>query len=285
MTKFAHQIIDFRNRPASLDPFYGSTPGTPEYETAKWLNRRTGSHVDNHFENSYSMNAYLQEIRDSGITYAVVVGRDTPSLTVSNDQVDELTSGHPELIGLGSVDPQAHGIQKTLEEIERSIKVLGQKAINIEPGFVSPAIYPDNKIYFPVYELCQSLEIPVTVMSGPTTPDLAFNDPSAIARVARAFPDLSIVCYHGFWPKAQEIIGATFRYPNLYLCPDMYIFTPGGSEYIEAAKGVLQDQFLFGTSYPFRAMKQTVDDFIALNWSDTVLEKVLFSNGKRLLKL
>jgi predicted TIM-barrel fold metal-dependent hydrolase len=32
-------------------------------------------------------------------------------------------------------------------------------------------------------------------------------------------------------------------------------------------------------------MKQTVDDFIALGWSDKVLEKVLSGNAKRLLKL
>ena len=279
------KIIDFRNRPASLDPFYGSTPGTAEYETAKWLNRRTGSKVDNHFESSYSTEAYLQEIRDSGITHAVVVGRDTPSLTVSNDQIFSLTQGHSELIGLGSVDPQRHGIQNTLAEIERSIKVLGQKAINIEPGFVSPALHADNPVYEPIYDLCQSLRIPVCIMSGPTTPDFEYNDPAAIGRIAKAFPNLSIVCYHGFWPRAHEIVGVAFRYSNVYLCPDMYIFAPGSGVYIEAANGVLQDQFLFGTSYPFRAMKQSVDDFIALGWSDSVLEKVLYKNAKELLKI
>ena len=285
MNQTNHKIIDFRSRPASLHPFYGGAKGTPEYETARWLNRRTGSIHDNHFESSYTAEGFLNEIRDSGISHAVVVGRDTPSLKVSNDEIYKLTSSDPRLIGLGSVDPQAHDRDNTLSEIERSVKALGFKGINIEPGFLDPAIYPDNEVFFPVYDLCQSLGIPVAIMSGPTTPDLAFNDPSAVGRVARAFPNLSIVCYHGFWPKVDEIVGVAFRYANVYLCPDMYLFAPGSSTYIEAANNVLQDQFLFATSYPFRAMGQTVDDFISLPWKDAVLEKLLYDNAARILKI
>lgn len=281
----SQKIIDFRSRPAFLDEFYGANPGSAGHATAKWLNRRTGSLVDDHFERSYSIEGYLAEIRDSGITEAVLVGRDTPGLTVSNERIHELTSQHPELLGLGSVDPQTHGIEATLAEIERSIKVLGQKAINIEPGFGTPALHADDPLYFPIYEACRQLGVPVCIMSGPTTPDLDYNDPSAIGRIARRFPDLAIICYHGFYPRVNEIIGVAFRYTNVYLVPDMYLFAPGSSAYVEAANSVLQDQFLFATSYPFRAMRQTVDDFIRLGWKDGVLEKVLYENARGLLKL
>jgi hypothetical protein len=33
-------IIDIRNRPAFLHDFYGARRGTPEFETARWLNGR-----------------------------------------------------------------------------------------------------------------------------------------------------------------------------------------------------------------------------------------------------
>ena len=285
MSNNRQTIIDFRSRPALLAEFYGSTPGSAGYETAKWLNRRTGSHIDDHFRASFTVEGYLDEIRRSGITHAVVVGRDTPGLTVSNDRIAELTQGHAELIGLGSVDPQTRGTAATLAEIERSISVLGQKAINLEPGFGAPALYADDPLFHPVYDACQSLDVPVCLMSGPTTPDLACNDPAAVGRVARAFPRLKIVCYHGFWPRIAEIIGVAFRYENVFLCPDMYLFAPGGSAYVEAVNSVLQDQFLFGTSYPFRAMKQTVEDFDTLAWKDGVRAKVLYENARRLLKL
>lgn len=279
------KIIDMRSRPALLDDFYGATPGTAAYETAKWLNRRTGSRKDDHFHRSFTLQGYVEEIRESGISKAVVVGRDTPGLSIPNDRIHELTSPHPELIGLGSVDLQARGVDAALEEVERSIKVLGQRAINLEPGFGEPALPADDPVFFPVYDACQSLGVPVCLMSGPTTPDLDYNDPAAVGRVARAFPGLSIVCYHGFYPRVDELVGVAFRYENVFLVPDMYLFAPGGKLYVEAANGVLQDQFLFGTSYPFRAMGQTVEDFIKLGWKDEVLDKVLYGNAQRVLGL
>lgn len=285
MTQGSRHVIDFRSRPAFLSEFYGSTPGTAGHETARWLNRRTGSRDDAHFHASFTLDGYLREIRQSGISRAVLVGRDTPALCITNERIAELTAGNPELIGVGSVDPQARGVDAALAEVERAIKVLGQKAINLEPGFGAPPLQPDDPVYFPVYDACQALEVPVCLMSGPTTPDLAYNDPAAVGRIARAFPRLSIVCYHGYWPRASEIIGVAFRYENVYLCPDMYLFAPGSAVYVEAANGVLRDQFLFGTSYPFRAMRQTVEDFARLGWKDDALEQALCGNARRLLKL
>jgi hypothetical protein len=285
MSAQTQKIIDFRSRPAFLADFYGATPGTVAYDTARWLNRRTGSLDDQHFHASFTLDGYLSEIRASGITQAVLVGRDTPDLHISNAHIAELTTAHPELLGLGSVDSLRLGARATLDAIEQSIKGFGQRAINLEPGFGHPPRHADDRAFFPVYEACQALGVPVCLMSGPTTPDLDYNDPAAVGRVARAFPDLAIVCYHGFWPRVNEIIGVAFRYPNVHLCPDMYLFAPGSAAYVEAANGVLSEQFLFGTSYPFRAMRQTVDDFLRLGWRDGVLERLLYDNAARLLKL
>ena len=123
------------------------------------------------------------------------------------------------------------------------------------------------------------------LMTGPTTPDLAFNDPCAIGRVARRFPELPIVVHHGAWPRVDEIIGVAFRYANVTLVPDMYIFQPGGRLYVEAANGALGDQIAFGSSYPFRAMRQSADDYEQLGFSDEALDKVFFANAARLLKV
>ncbi len=65
----------------------------------------------------------------------------------------------------------------------------------------------------------------------------------------------------------------------------MYIFQPGGRLYVEAASGALAHQIAFGSSYPFRGMRQTADDFLKLGFSDGALEKVMFANATRLLGL
>jgi predicted TIM-barrel fold metal-dependent hydrolase len=271
-----------RSRPSFLHDFYGATPGTAEYETARWLNRRMGSKNDEHFIRSRTVEAFVEEVRESGIAAAVVVGRDTPALSIANDRILEITAPHKELIGIASVDPQK---PDALDEIERAVKQLGLAGINIEPGFGSPALKADDPSLYPVYEACDQLGIPVFLMSGPTTPDLEYANPAAVGRVARAFPHLPIVCYHGFYPFVNEMIGVAFRYENVYVVPDMYIFLPGGSLYVRAANGFMRDQLLFGTSYPFRAMGQTVDDFLTLGLHEQVLDNVLFRNAERLLKI
>mgnify|MGYP001764581739 CR=1 FL=1 len=106
------------------------------------------------------------------------------------------------------------------------------------------------------------LGVPVFLMTGPTTPDPRFNDPAPLANVARAFPQLPIVCYHGWWPNVAQAIGLAFRYENIHLVPDMYLFVAGSKAYVEAANGFMADQFLFGSSYPFRPIQQSIRDFL-----------------------
>ena len=279
------KIIDMRNRPAYLHDFFGATPNTASYETAKWLNQRVGSKDIEHFRRSYTLEGYLAEIDHAGVDKAVVVGRETASLTIGNDEIAQLVAQSSTLIGLGSVDIQTRGEQNAIDEIERAIKQLGFKAINIEPGFAEPALYVDDSSLFPVYEACIHLDVPVCLMSGPTTPDFDYAHPSAVARLARKYPSLKIICFHGFYPFVNEIIGAAFRYANIFLVPDMYIFQPGSGLYVEAANTFLGEQLLFGSSYPFRDLKQTIDDFSALGFKESILDKVFYQNAEHLLNI
>jgi len=279
------KIIDIRSRPAFLHDFYGARRDTPEFETARWLNRRVGSEDDQHFVRSQTLNGYLDEVRNAGVWKSVVIGRDTPAIQNLNDEIAGLISSHEELIGAGSVDPQRLGIKGAIDEAERAVRKLGLRAINIEPGFGAEPLHFDAPLYQPLYEALQDWSIPVFLMSGPTTPDLKFNDPAALARVARDFPKLQIVVHHGFWPRVNEVIGVAFRYANVSIVPDMYIFLPGGSLYVEAGNGFLRDQLIFGSSFPFRAIAQSIRDYQKLGFKDAVLEAVLFENAYRLLSL
>ena len=279
------KVIDMRSRPSFLHDFYGKTPGTKEFEVVKWLNGRVGSRDVEHFTRSGNVEQFVAEVRESGIDAAVVVGRDTPSVHHSNDEIKALVHRRKNLLGLGSVDPYARGLKAALAEVERAISTLGLKGINLEPGFCNPAAHADDRMLYPIYDACDQLGVPVSIMSGPTTPSLAFTNPVHVGHVARAFPNLSIVCYHGFYPYVQEMLGVALRYPNVFVVADMYIFTPPGHLYVEAANTFMKDQLLFGSSYPFRPMKQSVEDYRKLGFHADVIERVMYTNAKHVLKL
>ena len=282
----SRRVIDMRCRPAFLHDFFGATPGSPEHATARWLNRRVGTRgPDDHFERSLTQDGFLQEVRDAGLAKAVVVGRHTPSQHLPNDTIHRIVHGHGALLGIAGVDPALQGTQAALAEVERAIKVLGLSGVGIEPGFGAPPRHPDDALYWPVYELARSLGVPVFLMSGPTTPDPRFNDPAGLARVAQAFPDLPLVVYHGYWPHVQAAIGLAFRHENMHLVPDMYLFQPGKEAYVQAANQFLPAQLLFGSSYPFRPIGQSIDDFAALGFKDEVLDGLFYGNAARLFNL
>jgi uncharacterized protein len=279
-------ILDMRNRPSWLHAFFGSTPGTPEYQVVRWLNKRVGSQDVDHFTQSPTMEHFTAELDAAEIAMAVMVARSTPTVRVSNDDVAATAArSGGRLLGIASVDPIELGPKKALEEIERAVKTLGLLGLNIDAGFYAQPMRADDEALMPLYEACEALGVPAFLLSGPTTPDLRLNDPFAIDRVAAQFPNLPIVVCHGCYPHVDDMVGVAFRRENVFVSPDMYMFSPGGKLYIEAANGFMQDQYLFGTSYPFRPMRQSVDDLRGIGLKPDVLEKVSYENACRLLKL
>ncbi|MDR2030996.1 MAG: amidohydrolase family protein [Azoarcus sp.] len=281
-----YKIIDMRCRPAFLHDFFGATPGSPEHAAARWLNRRVGTRGDDaHFEASLTQEGFLAEIEKGGLSKAVVVGRHTPSQHLPNDTIHRIVRDHDKLIGIGAVDPALQGQDAAVAEAERALRDLHLAGIDLEPGFGEPARHPDDPVYWPIYELASRYGVPVFLMSGPTTPDPRFNDPAPVAKVARAFPLLPIVIYHGYWPRVQEAVGLAFRHENVHLVPDMYLFQPGTNVYVDAVNSFLREQFLFGSSYPFRPIGQTIEDFLRLGFHGDVLDKLLYDNAARLFWL
>ncbi len=279
-------VIDMRCRPAFLHDFFGRTPGTPDYETVKWLNRRVGTRGDvEHFARSATPQGFLSVVREARLTHAVVVGRHTPTQHLPNDEIAAIVSADPAFLGIGAVDPLIQGAKDAIAEAERAITVLGLKGIDLEPGFASPPRHVDDFAYFPVYEFLMEKGIPVFLMSGPTTPNPRYNDPAALGNLARQFPRLKIAVYHGFWPNVQEALGVAFRHENVNLIPDMYLFQVGSQAYAEAANSFLRDQLLFGSSYPFRPIGQSIEDAGKCGFKDEALPPFFHDNAARLLGL
>jgi predicted TIM-barrel fold metal-dependent hydrolase len=279
-------VVDMRSRPAFLHAFFGGAPNTPQFEVVRWLNKRVGSRDLDHFTRAKDPEGVVSEMDDAGISVSVMVARSVPGVRISNDDLAAVAArGSNRLIGIASVDPIELGREAAVAEAKRAITELGMKGLNLDAGFYATPLRADDYRLMPLYDVCEQLGVPAFVMSGPTTPDLRLNDPYAVDNVAKTFPKLPIVCCHGFYPNVREIVTVAFRNENVYVSPDMYTFCPGGGGYVEAANHFMADQFLFGSSYPFRPMKQGVEDFKQLGLSQESYEKAMYKNADRLFGL
>ncbi|MBB5215654.1 amidohydrolase family protein [Parapusillimonas granuli] len=277
-------IIDFRTRPPALSFLDARIYTRPDIRNR--FTKQIGYEPAPSAEQK-SMDLYFQEANAAGIVYGVCVGRNTTLLgAVSNADVAAIAKDYPNrFCPVGSIEsPTIRGMLQQYQEI----RDLGMTVLNLEPGVWAQPLYADDRLLYPLYERCEADGTVLLLMTGGNAgPDISYTDPQHIDRVLADFPALQVVATHGNWPHVQEIIHIAFRRPNLWLSPDMYLneALPGLDEYLAAAKGFLQDRFLFGTAYPMAPMVEYCQWFTGLPIAAPIMDKILYQNAARLLQL
>jgi predicted TIM-barrel fold metal-dependent hydrolase len=241
-----------------------------------------------------SMDLLLGEMTEAGITWGVIMGRQSapPHGAVPNDEIADAINAHSDrFIGLAGIDLQ--DIEAGVREIERTSKWPGFRGMSIEPGASQEAMYADDRRLYPLYERCQELGLPMSItisgyLSAMVGHDLAYGSPTPVFRVAKDFPKLKIIVSHAAWPNVMPMMEVAFLCDNVFVSPDLYmngINTPGAQEYVKAAHFFLGDRLLFGTAYPSRPLKESVEAFMQWDFDPQVRKKVFYENAARLLGL
>ena len=126
----------------------------------------------------------------------------------------------------------------------------------------------------------------VLLSFGGRVSDPRYYAPELIYDVASRFRDLKLVLCHGGWPYVTAICKVAMDCPNVFLSPDTWAmtFAPGGAEYILAANYTLQDQIVFGSSYPAIPLEKAVENYVS-RLRPEVADKIMYLNGARLFGL
>lgn len=280
-------IIDMRLRPPlpSWVKTAQFTEGTAYYPTRLGFPRPKSVR-------SQAMPDLLEEMAAAGITRGVIMGRQSapPHGSVPNDEITEALRAHPDrfvaFAGLGLAD-----IGAALSEMERTAKIHGYVGMSIEPGAAAEPMYSDDRRLYPLYDRCAELGIPMSItlsgyLSAMVGHDLSYGSPTPVYKVARDFPKLKIIVSHGAWPNVMPMMEVAFMRENVYVSPDLYINgidTPGAQEYIKAARFFLGDRLLFGTAYPSRPLKESVEAFRQWQLPKELEDRILHRNAARLL--
>ena len=224
---------------------------------------------------------------------AVLLAWDAETATgrprVPNDLVADACREYPNtFIGFGSVDPLKG--ERAVGELDR-IAELGLKGVKLHPSL--QAFAPDDERHWPLYERCEELGLIVLFHTGtsgigagqPGGQGIRLDYARPIRLDAAAFPDLKIIAAHFGYPWHLELLAMALHKTNIHI--DISGWGPRyiPTEVLRDMKGRLQDQFLFGSDYPFIQPQRCLDELKTLDIPQPVLQKLLIDNGKRLLAI
>jgi predicted TIM-barrel fold metal-dependent hydrolase len=208
-----------------------------------------------------------------------------------NDAVYRIVQSYPDkfIAGYLCVNPLQDDDMANV--VEREVKERGFRGVNIQPW--GCRVKCNNKRFYPVYEKCLELGIPVTIHSSinfTANRTIDYGRPLYLDEVACDFPGLAIVANHGGWPWVNEMIAVAWKHPNVYIeigaVSPKYIGMPGtGWEPLMVyGNSLLQDRVLFATD-SMLPHRKCVEEIKSLPLKDSVKEKWLGVNASRILRL
>ena len=242
-----------------------------------------------------SVDELMDEMDLANVSKAVILGQDTHATpnasfryyTLRNDYLAELASKSKDrLIPFAGVDPNSG--KEGIKELRRATRELGCRGLKIHSS--ANSVYPnDAKKMYPLYRLCEELEIPILFHTGTTglgDCEIKYSKPEFLDEVCQTHPDVKVIIAHFGWPWTDVAIAVALRNPNVFI--DVSGWRP---RYIPQSllpylNGILQDRFVFGTDYPMLKQKEWMDDFNASlkpKLKPGVAEKLLRRNSQRLL--
>jgi predicted TIM-barrel fold metal-dependent hydrolase len=237
-----------------------------------------------------AMKAWWAEIDKAGIDKVVVAGRITedPNNTMDGAALLKMEKEYSgRFYGITPVNLEID-MKQALANLEKEL-VAGIRGATIEPGYRQKGgpTTMDNAEFFPLYELLQDRGIPLQVQTGAFAGVDNWDQPNQIWRmdsVMKKFPKLQLILGHGGYPRITEALALALKWPSVVISSDVYTFWPGGQLYQQNIE-MLQDQFVYGSAFPFGNFDTTLEQTLALPLSDAVMQKYLYDNAARLLKL
>jgi uncharacterized protein len=265
------------------------------------------------YPEGFTEEQYLKRFDEAGVEMGLMIAMKAPGWTwpggqgfpsqvsfwvVPYEGVRKLMEKYPGRFGgLAGIDP-TKGPQG-LQDLERAVTELGFVGAHLYPHWWKKA--PNDRIYYPYYEKCMELDIPIQIQVGfAFQPFLqSVGRPLCLEDIAIDFPQLKIVGIHTGWPWVDEMIMVMSKFDNIYCTTSCHYPV---SHYVNPWNGLLptsaweqnfirfinegpgKDKILLGTDFPIWDVKLTVDEMDQVLTKEAK-EKVCRDNAVKLYKL
>jgi hypothetical protein len=244
-----------------------------------------------------------------GVDYGMSeVGEAKWSVEELNKWVAEQTEQYPnKLTSLCAVDPRRG--KEAINLVEKAVEEWGMKGVKFHP---TAGYYPDDPKFFPLYEKCVELNVPLHSHTAATitAPMVSkYADPIYLDTIAAKFPELKIILVHfgslSYTYKCAEIMGSR---PNVYAevsgyqaqalaMPEYFLKSLRNILNMPALLGKpLKDRIMFGVDWPYLETVMPIQKWVewiknipekakeyGLKFSNREINKILSENAKKIL--
>jgi predicted TIM-barrel fold metal-dependent hydrolase len=199
------------------------------------------------------------------------------------------------------------GIQKLLspdemvEEVELRV-AQGARAVKLIPGWYRE--FPHDRAYWPMYDRCQELGIPIVADTGTLglgrhgaypgeVNTICYGEPFGFEEVLKSFPRLTVVMAHfgsAYWDQRLELAQ---RYPKLVFDISGGFDAPGlkvrdghralhEDDAVRVMRRIGIERFMFGSDGPHVMVQPYVEQVLRLGLRQDELAMLLAANARRI---
>jgi predicted TIM-barrel fold metal-dependent hydrolase len=214
--------------------------------------------------------------------YGVEVG-----LVGLNDTALRAVKEHPGRFRL-SIEVDPNEITTAVRKIRAAYEDHAVAAVTTFPAGCNPQVPVSDRRYYPVYQTCVDLDIPIVVnagIAGPRVPS-ACQDVMHFDQVCYDFPELRIVMRHGAEPWCDLAVKLMLKWPGLYYMTSAFAPKYYPREIVEYANTRGAEKIMYAGYYPMGlSLERIFRELPGVPFRPEVWPKFLRENAVRVFKL
>lgn len=172
-------------------------------------------------------------------------------IALGTDESKRALREHPERFVCGlEVDPNE--ISATVRRIREAKAEHDIKAVTTFPAGCNPQVPVSDRRYYPIYQTCIDLDIPIISNAGIAGPRVPSDcqDVMHFDRVCYDFPELRIVMRHGAEPWEHLAVKLMLKWPGLYYMTSAFAPKYYSRAIIDYANTRGADKVMYAGYYP-----------------------------------
>ena len=184
------------------------------------------------------------------------------------------------------VDP--NDITGTVRQIRAAHADHGIKAVTTFPAGCNPQVPVSDRRYYPIYQTCIDLDIPIIANAGIPGPRVPAECQNVMHfdQVCYDFPELRIVMRHGAEPWEELAVKLMLKWPNLYYMPSAFAPKHYPEAIIKYANTRGAEKIMYAGYYPMGlSLERIFTEMPNVPFRDHVWPKFLRDNAIRVFNL